>query len=99
MVQVEIVGAGDAIVITPAIGGQIRAAAHQPVQHGKKYRAFQREAMAAAACQGRDDALAAGLLPPSLEQQCRTDASHRDGGSVTGPGGIQHHRLLDEPRT
>ena len=97
--QIEIVGAGDAIVITPAIGGQIRAAAHQSVQHGEEHRAFQRETMAASARQCGDDALAAGLLPQPLEQQWRADASHRDGGSVAGPGGIQHHRLLDEPRT
>ena len=99
MVQIEIVGAGDAIVLAPAIGGQIRATTHQPVQHGKEHRALQREAMAAAACQGGDDALAAGLLPQSLEQQSGADAPHSNLWGIAGPRGIQHHRLLDEART
>ena len=99
VVQVETVAAGDAIVLAPAISGQIRAAAHQPMQHGEEHRALQRKAVAAAARQRHDHALAAGLLPQPLEQQRRADASHRDGRSITGPGGIQHHRLLGEART
>ena len=43
MMQVETVGAVDAIVLPPAIGGPIRAAAHQAMQHGEEHRAFQRE--------------------------------------------------------
>ena len=54
--------------------------------------------MTAAARQGGDHALAAGLCPKPLEQQCRTDAAHRDRGHLSGPRRIQHHRLLHEAR-
>jgi hypothetical protein len=99
VVQVETIAVVDAVVLAPAIGSEIRATAHQPVQHREEHRSFQREAMAAAPRLRRDHALAAGLLPQPLEQQRRADASHRDGGSITGPGGIQHHRLLGEACT
>ena len=54
--------------------------------------------MTAAARQGGDHALTAGLCPKSLEQQCRTDTAHRDRGYLAGPRRIQHHRLLHEAR-
>jgi hypothetical protein len=35
------IAAGDAIILAPAIGGQIRAATHQTVQHAEEHRTFQ----------------------------------------------------------
>jgi len=68
------------------------------VQHGEEHRTFQPEAMTAAARQGGDHTLTAGLHPESLEQQCRTDAAYGYRGYLSGPHRIQHHRLLHEAR-
>ena len=41
VMQLQRLDAGDPVVLAPAIGRQIRTAAHQPVQHGEENRPFQ----------------------------------------------------------
>src|SRR6202043_3111011 len=78
MMQFEPVGAVDAIVFAPTVGGAVRAAAEQAVQHGQERRALQRELMPAVTRQALDHAPAARLLPHTLERERRTDAPARD---------------------
>jgi hypothetical protein len=47
MMQFQAVDAVDAIILAPAVGGAVRAAAEQAVQHGQERRALQRELMVA----------------------------------------------------
>jgi len=61
VMQVKIVAASDAIVLAPAVGGEIRTAPHQSMQHSEKHRALQREMIPALACEAGDNVLEAGL--------------------------------------
>ena len=54
MMQFDPVDAVDAIILAPAIGGAVRAAADEAVQHGQKRRALQRELMVARLRQALD---------------------------------------------
>ena len=74
MMQFEPVDPFDAIILSPAVGGAVRAAAEQAVQHGQERRALQRKVMLARVCQAFDHAPAARLLPHPLEGERRADA-------------------------
>jgi site-specific DNA recombinase len=63
VVQLEALGPGDVVVPPPALRRQIRAAAHQPVQHGQEHCPLQRETVLALPRHGLDHGPAAGLRP------------------------------------
>ena len=73
MVESEVVGALDPIVLAPGVGGTVGARDHQPVQHGQEAGALQREAEAALRGQIFDHRSAAGLLPEPFEGERGTD--------------------------
>ena len=73
MVEGEVVGALDPIVLAPGVGGTVGARDHQPVQDGQEAGALQREAEAARRGQILDHRSAAGLLPEPFEGERRTD--------------------------
>ena len=98
MMQFEPVDAVDAIILAPAVGGAVRAAAEQAVQHGQERRALQREVMLARARQALDHAPAARLLPHPLEGERRTDAPGRDRRRLAAVERIEHDRLVGEAR-
>src|SRR5271166_2606093 len=98
MMQFEAVDAIDAVVLAPAIGGAIRAAADEAVQHRQERRAFQRELVRAFARQAFDHAPASRLLPHPLEDERRTDAAGRDRRRLAAVERVEHDRLLGEPR-
>src|SRR5271165_6478058 len=98
MMQFETVDAIDAVVLAPAIGGAIRAAADEAVQHRQVRRAFQRELVPAFARQAFDHAPASRLLPHPLEDERRTDAAGRDRRRLAAVERVEHDRLLGEPR-
>ena len=77
MAPFEVLDAVDAIILAPAVGGAVQAAAKEAVQHGQKRRSLEREAMLAHARQALDGLPAAGLLPHPLESERRPDASRR----------------------
>ena len=60
MMQLDPADAVDAVVLAPAVGGAVRAATDETVQHGQERRAPQREVMAARSRQALDQ----GLWPP-----------------------------------
>jgi hypothetical protein len=101
MMQLEALGAVDAIIFAPAVGGAVRAAAEQAVQHGQERRALQREVMLARARLAFDHVPAARLLPHPLKGQRRPDAPGRDCRRLAAVERIEHDRLLGEtcPRT
>ena len=74
MMQFEPLDPFDTIILTPAVGGAVRAATEQAVQHGQERRALRREIMLARVRQAFDHAPAARLLPHPLEGERRTDA-------------------------
>ena len=78
MMQFNLGDAVDAVVLAPAVGGAVRAAADEAVQHRQERRALQRELMVARPRQALDHGPAAGLLPHALEGERRTDASGRN---------------------
>ena len=96
MVELQRLGAGDPVVLAPAIGRQVGAAAHQPVQHGEEDRPLQREPVLALLGQVFDHRPAAGLGPQALEHQGRPDAPDRCGRVVVRRG--HHHRARREAR-
>ena len=98
MMQLEALGAVDAIIFAPAVGGAVRAAAEQAVQHGQERRALKREVMLARARQAFDHVPAARLLPHPLEGQRRADAPGRDRRRLAAVERIEHDRLLGETR-
>ena len=97
--QFEVLDAVDAIVLAPAVGGAVRAAAKQAMQHGQERRALQREVMLARARQALDHALAAGLLPHPLESERRPDAPRRHDLRLAAIERVEHDRLVGEARS
>jgi hypothetical protein len=93
MMQIELVDAGDGVILAPAVGRAIGAAHEQPVQHREEHRAFQRKAVPAFARQLRDHCATAGLLPQPLEHQRRPDAADRNFHRSVIAGRAQHHGL------
>ena len=93
MVQFDPVGAVDAVVVAPAVGGP-PATADEAVQHGQERRALQREVMVARPRQALDHRPAAGLLPHPLEGERRTDAARGDRRRLAAVKRIKHDRLL-----
>jgi hypothetical protein len=75
MVESEVVGAVDPIVLAPSVGRAVGARDHQPVQHGQEAGALQREAEAARRGQIFDHRLAAGLTPEPFEGERGTDSA------------------------
>jgi len=73
VVEGELVGALDPIVLAPGVGGTVRARDHQPVEHGQEAGALEREAEAALGGQILDHRPAAGLLPEPFEGERRAD--------------------------
>ncbi len=96
MVELQRLGAGDSVVLAPTIGRQIRAAPHQPVQHGEEDRPLERELVPALPGQVFDHRPAAGLGPQALEHQGRPDPPDRRRRVVLRRG--QHHRERREAR-
>ena len=96
--QFEILDAVDAIILAPAVGGAVRAAAEQAMQHGEERRALQREAMLAHTRQALDGLPAAGLLPHPLEGERRPDAPRRDCCCLAATQRVEHERLVGEAR-
>ena len=99
MMQLEPVDALDAIVFAPAVGGAVRAAAEQAVQHCQERRALQREVMLARARRAFDHLPTARLLPHPLKGQRRPDAPGRDRRRLAAVERIEHDRLLGEARS
>ena len=99
VMQLEAIGAGDRIVLPPAIRRAIGAAAEQPVQHGEEHRPLQRKAVLAPTGKFLDHGAAAGLLPQPLEHQSRPDASAGDPRRRVVIERTQHHRLFGKSRT
>ena len=97
--QVESGNAVDRIVLAPALGGTVGAAHKQPMQHGQKHRAFQREFLPACAGKIADHRTAAGLLPQPLEHQGGPDPAHRNLARRIIGGGAEHHGLGRKART
>ena len=95
MMQLQRLGAGDPVVLAPAIGRQIRAAAHQPVQHGKENRPLERELVPPLRRHVVDHGATAGLGPQTLEHQGRAGPPHRRCRVVLRRG--HHHRSRREP--
>ena len=96
--QLDPVDAVDAVILAPAVGGAVRAAADEAVQHGQERRALQRELMVARAGQALDHGPAAGLLPHPLEGERRTDAARRDRRRLAAVERVEHDRLVGEAR-
>lgn len=99
MMQIELLDAGDGVILAPAIGGAVGAAHEQPVQHGQEHRALEREFVAALAGEIGDHRPAAGLLPEPFEHQRRPEAADRNLERGIIAGRAQHHGLGGEPRT
>ena len=99
MVQFDPLDPGDVVGRTPAVRGQVRAAAHQPVQHGQEHRPLERKAVLAPSRQSLDHRAAAGLPPQPLEHQPRPEPPHLDLACRTLLHRHQHHRLGGEART
>src|SRR5271166_2622371 len=98
MMQLDPVDAVDAVVLAPAVGGAIRAAADEAVKHGQERRALQREIMVASPRQAFDHAPAAGLFPHPLEGERRTDAPRRDRRRLAAVERVEYDRLVGEAR-
>jgi hypothetical protein len=97
MMQLQRFDAGDPVVLAPTIGRQIRAAAHQPVQHGQEDRPLEGELVPARPRQVVDHRPAAGRPPEALEHQGRPDPPHRRARLVLRRG--HNQRALCEARS
>ena len=94
MMQLDPADAVDAVVLAPAVGGAVRAATDETVQHGQERRAPQREVMAARSRQALDQ----GLWPPlSMAPQNSSKVAPQNspaGGSAISRGGDRRLRFL-----
>ena len=98
MVQFEALDAVNVVILAPAVGGAIRAAAEQAVQHRQERRPLQREVVLAPARQALDHAPAARLVLHPLEGKRRTEAPGRDRRRLAAIERIEHERLVGEAR-
>src|SRR5208283_5331703 len=98
MMQFDLVDALDAIILAPAVGGAVRAAADEAVQHSQERRALQRELVPAFARQALDHAPAARLLPHPLEGERRTDPARRNDRGLAAVERVEHDGLVGEAR-
>ncbi len=98
MVQFEPIDPFDAIILAPAVGGAIRTAAKQAMQHGQERRTLQREVMFSPARQALDHASAARLFPQPLERQRRPEAPGRDNLRLAAIKRVEHNRLVGKSR-
>ncbi len=98
MVQFEPLDAVDAVILAPTVGGAVRTAAKQAMQHGQERRALQREVMFSRARQALDHASAARLVPQPLERQRRPEAPGRDNLRLAAVERVEHDRLVGKAR-
>jgi len=98
MMQRQLVGALDPVVLAPGVGGPVRARDHEPVQHGEEARPFEREAEAPLGRQVLDHRPAAGLAPQPLEGQGWADAPGGQGRHAVLVDQREDHRALGEAR-
>jgi hypothetical protein len=97
MMQLQPLGAVDAVVGTPLFRRSVGARHKQAVQHGQEHRALGGKGELSLCGQGRQYRLAAGLLPQPFEQQRRTDPSARRIRRDFALLHRQHHRALRQP--
>ena len=96
--QLKRVDAGDAVILAPAIGRPVGAAAKQPVQDRQEDGALEIEAMLAPARQLVNRRPATALGPEPLEHQARTDAPHLGRRRRALLRRSQNERLLGKAR-
>ncbi len=99
MVEIEVLGAFDAEILAPAVGGAIGTATDEPVQDGQEHRPLQVEGVLAQASEFGDHGPAAGLLPQAFEDERRSDAPGGDRRGRIVAGGLQDHGLGGEAGT
>jgi len=97
VVQLQGVASLDLVVVLPRLGGPVTAGCEEAMEHGEEDGPLHVELEAATAQEPLDDLLASGLLPESLEDQGRADASSGDGGDL--PPGMSREQQdgLGEP--
>src|SRR5271165_2872583 len=101
MMEIEPFDAFDAIILAPAVGAAVRAAADEAMQHGQKRRALQREGMLCAPSPGARSRPGS----PSPATPARRRAPDRCAGSRSPPPRrrlaaverVEHDRLVGEP--
>ena len=98
MMQLETLDPIDPVILPPPIGGPIRSAGKQAMQHGEEDSAFERKPVLAPASELLDNRPAPGLLPQPLEHKTRSDASHFSADRGLLVEGVDHDRLGGKAR-
>jgi hypothetical protein len=98
VMKIELLHAGDHVVLTPAIRGAVGAAHEQAVQYGEEHRALQRELVPPRSGEIANHRAAAGLFPQPLEYQRRPDPADRNLDRRIIGYCAEHHGLGRKPR-
>jgi hypothetical protein len=96
VVQLQGLGALDAVVLAPLLAGAVGAGDHQPMQHGQEHGPFDGNGEAAVAAQLMQDRAASAVAPQALEQQRRADALAGEVGSTARVEGGEHQGALGQ---
>src|SRR5262245_17481813 len=99
MMQLQIIDAGDSVIIPPAIRGAIGAADEYAVQHGEEHGALQGKAVLALACEFRSYRATASILPEALEHERGPHLASCDLRCLVGLCRRKNHGLGGKART
>src|ERR1700760_467962 len=96
MMQLQVVGTVDAIIVAPLLAGAIGARDHQPVQDGEEDRTLDGKLEAAISQKLVQHLAAAAVAPETFEQQRRADAFAVERRHAAFVHQRQDHRALSE---
>ena len=97
MMQVQLAGAFDGVVVFPLLGGAVAAGREEAMQHGEEDGALDGKLEAPVLEQGRQDFIDRAVLPEPVEDQRWPDLGAVSGDAVASRMGAEHGKLFREP--
>jgi len=98
VVQLQLLGAVDLVVLLPAVRGAVAAGGAEAVQDGEEDGAFDGEPEVAVGEQLAQDVVAADLVPEALEDKWWSDTAGGDDGDLAVLVSGEQEDLLGEAR-
>jgi hypothetical protein len=99
VLELQVVGTGDAVFLFPGVGGAITAGSAEAVQDCEEDGAFHWEFKTAVVEQFLDDGLTAGVAPQALEDKSGAEATSTEDGDLAVLEGGQEKDVFGEAGT